>query len=162
MRLAWPVPQPSRIPVCLVSLLSLPSSNIFHFGFMDTKSKINLLSRTRRERAEKNSKLLGKRYVHQIFLVPLTTSPLTLAQSIPPSTSSSTSPQITTLSPRIRYKPCSTCELGSGSSGVRIIRSTVCARTRFVSWSVERSVPRRVRSSTVRISTFSGLENSQN
>lgn len=68
---------------------------------------------------------------------------------------SSTSPHTTTLSPRIRYKPCSISELGSGSSGVRIMRSIVLVRTRFVSWSVDRSVPRRVRPSTVRIRTFS-------
>lgn len=35
------------------------------------------------------------------------------------------------------------------------MRSTVWVRTRFVSWSVERRVPRRVRPSTVMTRTFS-------
>lgn len=69
---------------------------------------------------------------YHAFLVPLTTSPRTFVQSISPSICSSTSPHTTTLSPRIKYKPCSICELGSGSSGVRIIRSTVSINTTFV------------------------------
>lgn len=97
-----------------------------------------------------------KRHDHTFF-VPRMTSPLTLLQSISLSIPSSTSPQTTTLSPRIRYRPCSISELGSGSSGVRIMRSTVCVRTRFVSWSVERRVPRRVRPSTVMTRTFSAM-----
>lgn len=36
-----------------------------------------------------------------------------------------------------------------------MMRSTVLVRTRLVSWSVERSVPRSVRPSTVRMRTFS-------
>lgn len=73
------------------------------------------------------------RIMSHAFFVPLTTSPRTLLQSISLSIPSSTSPQTTTLSPRIRYSPCSICELGSGSSGVRIMRSMVSSKTRFVS-----------------------------
>ena len=98
---------------------------------------------------------IGTSYKSHAFFVPLTTSPRTLLQSISLSIPSSTSPQTTTLSPRIRYSPCSICELGSGSSGVRIMRSMVSSRTRFVSWSVDRSVPTSVRPSTVRMRTFS-------
>lgn len=89
------------------------------------------------------------------FFVSRITWPLTFDQSISASIFSSTSPQTTTLSPRIRYRPCSTCAEGSSSSGVRMMRSTVLVRTMLVSWSVERSVPRSVRPSTVRMRTFS-------
>lgn len=92
---------------------------------------------------------------NQSFFVPLTTSPRTFVQSISASIFSSTSPQITTLSPRIKYSPCSICELGSGSSGVRMMRSIVFSKTRFVSWSVDSSVPINVRPSTVRMRIFS-------
>jgi len=89
------------------------------------------------------------------FVLPIT-SPLTLLQSILASSSSSTNPQTTTLSPRTRYKPCGCSLEGSSSPCSRMMRSIVSARTRFVTWSQETSVPVRVRPSTVRMRTFSG------
>lgn len=89
------------------------------------------------------------------FVLPIT-SPLTLLQSILLSSSSSTKPQTTTLSPRTRYKPCGCSTLGSSSPCSRITRSTVSESTRLVTWSQETRVPVRVRPSTVRRRTFSG------
>ena len=88
------------------------------------------------------------------FVLPIT-SPLTLLQSMLASSSSSTSPHTTTLSPRTRYKPCGCSLEGSSSPCSRIMRSIVSASTRFVTWSQDTSVPVRVRPSTVMMRTFS-------
>jgi hypothetical protein len=95
-----------------------------------------------------------KRTVQTCFVLPIT-SPRTLLQSILASSSSSTSPQTTTLSPLTRYRPCGCSVEGSSSPCSRMIRSIVSASTRFVTWSQETSVPVRVRPSTVRMRTFS-------
>lgn len=97
---------------------------------------------------------LPKRTVQTCFVLPIT-SPRTLLQSILASSSSSTSPQTTTLSPLTRYRPCGCSVEGSSSPCSRMIRSIVSASTRFVTWSQETSVPVRVRPSTVRMRTFS-------
>ena len=89
------------------------------------------------------------------FVLPIT-SPLTLLQSMLASSSSSTSPHTTTLSPRTRYRPCGCSVEGSSSPCSRMIRSTVSASTRFVTWSQDTRVPVRVRPSTVMMRTFSG------
>ena len=97
---------------------------------------------------------LPKRTVQTCFVLPIT-SPRTLLQSILASSSSSTSPQTTTLSPLTRYRPCGCSVEGSSSPCSRMMRSIVSARTRFVTWSQETRVPVRVRPSTVRMRTFS-------
>jgi len=88
------------------------------------------------------------------FVLPIT-SPLTFPQSILLSSSSSTKPQTTTLSPRTKYKPCGCSVEGSSSPCSRMMRSIVSASTRLVTWSQETSVPVRVRPSTVMMRTFS-------
>ena len=97
----------------------------------------------------------ARRPLHHTCFVPPITLPLTLVQSMLASNSSSTRPHTTTLSPRIRYNPCSTSELVSGSSAGRITRSIVRLRTRLVSWSQDNSVPVSVRPSAVMTKTFS-------
>jgi hypothetical protein len=89
------------------------------------------------------------------FVLPIK-SPLTLLQSMLASNSSSTSPHTTTLSPRTRYRPCGCSVEGSSSPCSRMIRSTVSASTRLVTWSQDTRVPVRVRPSTVMMRTFSG------
>jgi hypothetical protein len=62
-------------------------------------------------------------------LTPPTMAPLTSGQLMLSSNSSSTRPTTATLSPRIRYRPCTTSLDGSGSSGGRMILSIVCDST---------------------------------
>lgn len=98
---------------------------------------------------------------HECFTPPMT-FPLTWAQSILASNSSSTRPHAATFSPRMRYSPWGTSALDSGSSWGRITRSIVWPSTRFVTWSQDNKVPVRVRPSAVRIRTFSGENSSGN
>ena len=93
---------------------------------------------------------------HKCFTPPMT-FPLTCAQSMLASSSSSISPHTATFSPLIRYSPWGTSVLGSGSSCGRITRSIVWLRTRFVSWSQDSKVPVKDRPSAVRTSTFSAI-----
>ena len=104
--------------------------------------------------SERLSAPASARRIHTCFVPPMG-SPCTLDQSIDPSSSSSTSPHTTTLSPRTRYSPCSTLLLGSSPAG-RIMRSTVDDSTRFVLWSKASRRPTRVRPSVVRMRTFPG------
>ena len=73
-------------------------------------------------------------FTHTCFIPP-NGSALTADQSIPASNCSSTSPQIATLSPRIKYNPCSTCCVASSDPGVAKMRSMVWERMRLVVWS---------------------------
>lgn len=91
---------------------------------------------------------------HTCFIPPMT-FPLTWAQSILASNSSSTRPHTATFSPRMRYNPWVASSLGSGSSWGRITRSMVSPSTIFVNWSQDSKVPVRVRPSAVRMRTFS-------
>lgn len=109
----------------------------------------------------------------QTCFMPPMTDPLTCVQLMLPSSFSSTSPMVQTLSPRTRYTPKGiSCE-GSSLSGVSMIRSVaplstysdrlafdvsscrLAERTRFVELSHAASVPTRILESAVTIRTFS-------
>lgn len=93
--------------------------------------------------------------VHQRCFTPPMTPPLTFAQSMLASSSSSISPHTATFSPLMRYSPWGTSVLCSGSSGGRITLSSVWPRTRFVNWSHDNKIPVNVLPSAVRMSTDS-------
>lgn len=92
--------------------------------------------------------------LHTCFVDPIS-APLTLVQSIDASSSSSTKPHTTTLSPLTMNKPRASSSLASSSSGLRMILSTQPSSARLVTWSHEMSLPTMQRPSTRMRQTFS-------
>ena len=129
----------------------LVSSSSSSFSSFSSSARINLIF----NRSCRSPIIISITQLTHECLTPPMTLPLTCAQSILASSSSSTSPQTETFSPRIMYRPWLTSLLASSSSGGRMTRSMVWLRTRFVSWSQDRRVPVRVRPSPVRTRTFS-------
>lgn len=89
---------------------------------------INIIPPTKEKWICPKPAICSRTQTYKCFVVPMA-APFTSVQFILSSSFSSTKPIVHTLSPRTRYTPRGSSMDGSGSSGVRIIRSVASLRT---------------------------------